>query len=111
MIVEFEHDGTTCRGKVVGTIVEEKSVNIREEVQVIRFVVLLKDGTFTSVPIKECRKMRSWWIRFFRTFKAFKGYASKLSLVSIKRFISMNQLSRLNLPTQPPQFTNSAASI
>lgn len=97
MIVEFERDGTTCRGKVVGTIVEEKSVNIREEVQVIRFVVLLKDGTFTSVPIKECRKMRSWWIRFFRTFKrfvhtvqTFQPPFSNVSTTPFKRFISMN---------------------
>jgi hypothetical protein len=63
MRIEFERGGTTHRGKVVATIVEEKDVNIRTTVQVIRFVVMLKDGTFTSVPMNECRKVRSWWKR------------------------------------------------
>ena len=63
MNVEFESGGTTHTGKVVATIVEEKNVNYRTTAQVIRFVVMLKDGTFTSVPIKECRKVRNWWRR------------------------------------------------
>jgi hypothetical protein len=63
MRIEFERGGTTHRGKVVATIVEEKDVNIRTTVQVIRFVVMLKDGTFTSVPINDCRKVRSLWKR------------------------------------------------
>ena len=63
MRIEFERGGSTHRGKVVATIVEEKDVNIRTTVQVIRFVVMLKDGTFTSVPINDCRKVRSWWKR------------------------------------------------
>jgi hypothetical protein len=63
MRIEFERGGTTHRGKVVATIVEEKDVNIRTTVQVIRFVVMLKDGTFTSVPINDCRKVRMWWER------------------------------------------------
>ena len=65
MRIEFERDGTIQRGKVVATIVEEKDVNIRTTVQVIRFVVILKDGTFTSVPINDCRKARSWWRKLF----------------------------------------------
>ena len=60
MRIEFERGGTTHPGKVVATIVEEKDVSIRTTVQVIRFVVMLKDGTFTSVPINNCRKVR-WW--------------------------------------------------
>ncbi len=46
-------------GKVVATIVEEKDVNYRTTAQVIRFVVMLKDGTFTSVPMNDCRKARN----------------------------------------------------
>ena len=65
MIVEFERVGTTHTGKVVATILEEKNVNYKTTVQVIRFVVILKDGTFTSVPINDCRKARSWWRIFF----------------------------------------------
>ena len=61
MRIEFERGGTTHTGKVVATIVEEKDVNLRTTVQIIRFVVMLKDGTFTSVPINDCRKVRSWW--------------------------------------------------
>lgn len=64
MTVEFERGGTTHRGKVVATIVEEKDVNIRTTAQFIRFVVMLKDGTFTSVHITDCRKVR-WWRAFF----------------------------------------------
>jgi hypothetical protein len=60
MRIEFERGGTTHKGKVVATIVEEKDVNIRTTAQVIRFVVMLKDGTFTSVPINDCRKAK-WW--------------------------------------------------
>ena len=63
MRIEFERDGTTHTGKVVATIVEEKDVNYRTTAQVIRFVVMLKDGTFTSVPMNDCRKVRSWWKR------------------------------------------------
>ena len=63
MRIEFERGGTTHKGKVVATIVEEKDVNIRTTAQVIRFVVMLKDGTFTNVPINYCRKARSWWKR------------------------------------------------
>ena len=62
MKVEFERGGTTHRGKVVATIVEEKDVTINITKQVIRFVVMLKDGTFTSVPINDCRKAK-WWKR------------------------------------------------
>ena len=61
MRIEFERGGTTHTGKVVATIVEEKDVSIRTTVQVIRFVVMLKDGTFTSVPIKDCQRVRRWW--------------------------------------------------
>ena len=61
MRIEFERGGTTHTGKVVATIVEEKDVNYRTTAQVIRFVVMLKDGTFTSVPINDCRKVRRWW--------------------------------------------------
>ena len=64
MRIEFERGGTTHRGKVVATIVEIKDVNFQTTLQVIRFVVMLKDGTFTSVPIKDCRKVR-WWRVFF----------------------------------------------
>ena len=64
MRIEFERGGTTHRGKVVATIVEEKDVNFKTTVQVIRFVVMMKDGTFTSVPINDCRKVR-WWRVFF----------------------------------------------
>lgn len=63
MEIEFERDSTIHRGKVVATIVEEKDVNIRTTVQVIRFVVMRNDGTFTSVPINSCRKVRTWWQR------------------------------------------------
>jgi len=63
MEIEFERDSTTHRGKVVATIVEEKDVNLRTTVQVIRFVVMMKDGTFTSIPINDCRKVRTWWQR------------------------------------------------
>ena len=63
MEIEFERDSTIHRGKVVATIVEEKDVNIRTTVQVIRFVVMINDGTFTSVPINSCRKVRTWWQR------------------------------------------------
>ena len=63
MRIEFDRDGTTHTGKVVATIVEEKDVNYQTTVQVIRFVVMLKDGTFTSVPINDCRKVRMWWER------------------------------------------------
>jgi hypothetical protein len=66
MRIEFERGGTTHTGKVVATIVEEKNVNYRTTAQVIRFVVMLKDGTFTSVPINDCRKVRSWWKRFLK---------------------------------------------
>ena len=61
MRIEFERGGTTHTGKVVATIVEEKDVSIRTTVQVIRFVVMLKDGTFTSVTIKDCQRVRRWW--------------------------------------------------
>ena len=44
----------------MATIVEEKDVSINITKQIIRFVVLLKDGTFTSVPMNECRKIK-WW--------------------------------------------------
>ena len=60
MEIEFERGGSTHRGKVVATIVEEKDVSINITKQVIRFVVMLKDGTFTSVPINDCRKAK-WW--------------------------------------------------
>lgn len=63
MRVQFERDGSKHRGKVMATIVEEKDVSINITKQVIRFVVMLKDGTFTSVPINDCRKVRSWWRR------------------------------------------------
>jgi hypothetical protein len=59
MKIEFERGGTTHTGKVVATIVEEKDVNYRTTAQVIRFVVMLKDGTFTSVPMNDCRKARN----------------------------------------------------
>jgi hypothetical protein len=65
MRIEFERGGTTHMGKVVATIVEEKDVNYRTTAQVIRFVVMLKDGTFTSVPMNDCRKVRSWWRKLF----------------------------------------------
>ena len=45
----------------MATIVEEKDVTINITKQVIRFVVMMKDGTFTSVPINDCRKARKWW--------------------------------------------------
>lgn len=64
MKIEFERGGTTHTGKVVATIVEEKDVNYRTTAQVIRFVVMLKDGTFTSVPMNDCRKVRIWWKKF-----------------------------------------------
>ena len=64
MRIEFERGGTTHTGKVVATIVEEKNVDYRTTVQVIRFVVMLKDWKFTSVPINDCRKVR-WWRAFF----------------------------------------------
>jgi len=60
MRIEFKRGGTKHRGKVVATIVEEKDVNIRTTLQVIRFVVMLKDGSFTSVQIEECQRVR-WW--------------------------------------------------
>lgn len=60
MRVQFERDGSKHRGKVMATIVEEKDVSINITKQIIRFVVLLKDGTFTSVPMNECRKIK-WW--------------------------------------------------
>ena len=46
----------------MATIVEEKDVSINITKQVIRFVVMLKVGTFTSVPINDCRKAK-WWKR------------------------------------------------
>ena len=46
----------------MATIVEEKDVSINITKQVIRFVVMLKDGTFTSVPMTDCRKAK-WWKR------------------------------------------------
>ena len=61
MRVEFERGGTMHQGNVVATIVETKHESIHIIVQVIRFVVMLKDGTFTSVPICDCRKVRKWW--------------------------------------------------
>lgn len=61
MTVKFERGGTTHRGKVVATIVEEKDVSISITKQIIRFVVMLKDGTFTSVHIKDCQRVHSWW--------------------------------------------------
>jgi hypothetical protein len=66
MRIEFERGGTTHRGKVVATIVEEKDINGLQTKQFIRFVVLLKDGTFTSVLMTDCRKVRSWWKRFLK---------------------------------------------
>jgi len=60
MRIEFKRGGTKHRGKAVATIVEEKDVNIRATLQVIRFVVMLKDGSFTSVQIEECQRVR-WW--------------------------------------------------
>ena len=62
MRIEFERGGTTHIGKVVATIVEEKDITIRTTAQIIRFVVMLKDGTFTSVPMTDCRKAK-WWKR------------------------------------------------
>jgi hypothetical protein len=59
MRIEFERGGTTHRGKVVATIVEEKDINGLQTKQFIRFVVLLKDGTFTSVLMTDCRKARN----------------------------------------------------
>lgn len=64
MKVEFKLNGHPHQGKVVATIVEEKDVTLRTTAQFIRFVVLLKDGTFTSVPIENCKKVR-WWRAFF----------------------------------------------
>ena len=61
MTVEFERGGTKHRGKVVATIVEEKDINPLTTAQFIRFVVMLKDGTFTSVPIKDCQRVSRWW--------------------------------------------------
>jgi hypothetical protein len=43
----------------VATIVEEKDINGLQTKQFIRFVVLLKDGTFTSVLMTDCRKAKS----------------------------------------------------
>jgi hypothetical protein len=60
MRVQFERDGSKHRGKVIATIVEEKDVSINITKQIVRFVVLLKDGTFTSVPMNECQKIK-WW--------------------------------------------------
>lgn len=60
MRVQFERDGSKHRGKVISTIVEEKDVSINITKQIVRFVVLLKDGTFTSVPMNECQKIK-WW--------------------------------------------------
>lgn len=61
MKVKFNLNGHTQQGEVVATIVEEKNVNLRTTMQFIRFVVLLKDGAFTSVPIENCKKVRRWW--------------------------------------------------
>lgn len=61
MKVEFEQNGTICRGKVIATIVEEKDINRLQTQQFIRFVILLKDGTFTSIQIKECRKTKTFF--------------------------------------------------
>ena len=60
MRVQFERDGSKHRGKVIATIVEEKDVSINITKQIVRVVVLLKDGTFTSVPMNECQKIK-WW--------------------------------------------------
>lgn len=60
MRVQFERDGSKHQGKVIATIVEEKDVSINITKQIVRFVVLLKDGTFTSVPMNECQKIK-WW--------------------------------------------------
>ena len=69
MRVEFENDGAVRRGKVVATVVEEKDISIRTTVQVIRFVVVLRDGTFVSVPVSGCRRVRGVFRRIFGFIK------------------------------------------
>lgn len=58
--------GTIEHGCVVsGKQISEALERYRTTAQVIRFVVMLKDGTFTSVPMNDCRKARSWWRKLF----------------------------------------------
>ena len=45
------------KGKIISTVLETKGRFI--EKQIIHFVVMLPDGTFTNVKIKDCRKAKN----------------------------------------------------